>query len=284
MLAPYVKAPERIHSTFSDDYRRESVLALAKTEVSVFGLGLAYYTDLTNHCIETVRISERVLILASDTGTVDFIKSINPNVENIYRFYREDVPRNKIYDEICEHIIGVIDESISVSILIYGHPTIYVNPIVQFLERCPRDKATVSVYPGCSAEDWLFAALEIDPSFHGWISYEATNFVLFDRLADSSTYLVLWQIGALGILTYKYKDIDIQENLRTLRECLEKTYSPTAQCVAFEASPYVAIDHRKDFFNLKDLEQQTFTKRSTLLIMPEKKPPKRSDVNQLMIQ
>jgi hypothetical protein len=57
--------------------------------------------------------------------------------------------------------------------------------------------------PAISAEDCLFADLGVDPAVNGCQSFEATDFLLHDRLVDTSSQLVLWQVGVVGDSTYQ---------------------------------------------------------------------------------
>ena len=239
--------------------------------VDVYGLGLAYFTDLTASCLAAVQSADKVYIIPSDVNTEALIKSKNPNTENLYRFYREGVRREEIYAEISDYLSAEMKRYSRCCILVYGHPTIFVSPVSHFIERASSLPIRLTVFPGVSAEDWLFAATGIDPSYNGWLSFEATNFLIYRRQADPTAYLILWQIGALGMVTYQFQDEHNSQNLSILEKYLLNFYSPSARCVAFEASPFVAVPHRIEEFELHTISEIEFSKRTTLMIYPEKK-------------
>lgn len=239
------------------------------SNVYIFGLGLSYFADLTKQISPVVASSDVVYILASDVSTVSHVRKLNENVVDLFQFYEDGKPRIEIYDEIVRILLEGAKSHDRVSILVYGHPTLFVNPIPRFIEQARSEDFNVQIVPGASAEDWLFAALGLDPSSHGWLSFEATNFLLYLRRADPSAFLVLWQVGALGIFDYQFHDDVSNESVSLLKGHLEKFFSGDARCVAFEASPFLAIAHRVEEFVLRDILSVSFTKRTTMLIWPE---------------
>ncbi len=239
------------------------------SKVYIFGLGLSYYSDLTQHIGPVVKDSDIVFILASDVSTVAHVKTLNDNVVNLFQFYEDGKSRLDTYDEIVRVLIEGAKSHHKVSVLVYGHPTLFVNPIPRFIEEAKFEAFNVEIVPGASAEDWLFAALGIDPSSHGWLSFEATNFLLYNRRADPSAYLVLWQAGALGILDYRFEDNVSSDLISLLKDKLNDSFTDDACCVAFEASPFLAVAHRIEEFQLRDIQSVSLTKRTTMLIWPQ---------------
>jgi predicted XRE-type DNA-binding protein len=57
--------------------------------------------------------------------------------------------------------------------------------------------------PAISADSCLYADLEIDPARDGCQSFEATDFLVHDRLVDSRSLLIHWQIGMICDATFQ---------------------------------------------------------------------------------
>jgi hypothetical protein len=80
----------------------------------------------------------------------------------------------------------------------YGHPGVFAWPPHQALEIARSEGYPAHMEPGISAEDCLYADLGIDPGKVGCQHYEASQFMVFRRVIDTSAYLVLWQVGVAG--------------------------------------------------------------------------------------
>jgi len=94
--------------------------------------------------------------------------------------------------------------------------------------------------PGVSSEDCLFADLGLDPAARGCQSFEATDFLTRRRNFDPSSPLILWQIGAIGVSTYRTATLWSREGLRVLGEVLSRSYPKDHELVVYEA-PRFAI-------------------------------------------
>lgn len=89
--------------------------------------------------------------------------------------------------------------------------------------------------PGISAEDCLFADLGFDPSAAGCQSFEAVDFLLRRRRFDTTSALILWQIGAIGIQDFRRRALWSREGLAILAEKLLEHYPGDHRVVVYEA-------------------------------------------------
>jgi Tetrapyrrole (Corrin/Porphyrin) Methylases len=80
----------------------------------------------------------------------------------------------------------------------YGHPGVFAWPTHKAIEIARREGYRAHMEPGVSAEDCLYADLGIDPGKFGCQHYEASQFMFNRRRVDTSSYLVLWQVGVAG--------------------------------------------------------------------------------------
>lgn len=76
--------------------------------------------------------------------------------------------------------------------------------------------------PGVSAEDYLFADLEFDPSVYGCATFEATELLLRDTPLNSTMHNIIWQVGAVGIDNMVFSN----SKLHLLVDRLEKDFGP----------------------------------------------------------
>ena len=90
--------------------------------------------------------------------------------------------------------------------------------------------------PGISAEDCLFADLEIDPARQGLRSYEATDFLISGRPVDPTSGLVLWQVGAIGVATFYRRAVWRTEGLAPLVETLLDHYPADHEVILYTAA------------------------------------------------
>jgi len=105
------------------------------------------------------------------------------------------------------------------------------------------------------------------PSLSQW--RPSTDFLLRKRAIDTSSPLVLWQIGAIGVPTHKRK----QENwsplgLNILSEVLEQRYGPAHEVVIYEAGRFSLGRPVIQSVPLACLSKAAVTTASTLYVPP----------------
>ena len=81
----------------------------------------------------------------------------------------------------------------------YGHPGVFVSPSHRALVLAREEGYEARMLPGISAEDYMFAELEVDPATHGCVTYEASELLLRNRTLDPTSHNVIWQVGSVGI-------------------------------------------------------------------------------------
>jgi hypothetical protein len=126
----------------------------------------------------------------------------------------------------------------------------------------------VTVFPGISAEDCLFADTGLDPGAQGCQSYEASDFVLRPRRFDPTTPLVLWQVGVIGYFGVVNETIDPTKGLTALKMILRRSYPGDHQMILYEAAMLPTNDAMIVKIVLDQLEQVPVTSYSTLYVPP----------------
>jgi hypothetical protein len=104
---------------------------------------------------------------------------------------------------MVERILGHVRRKKLVVVAFYGHPGVFVNPGHVAIRQAREEGFEAVMLPGVSAEDCFFADLGIDPAAVGCASFEATDFLVYRRRFDTSSHLILWQLGVVGELTYR---------------------------------------------------------------------------------
>jgi hypothetical protein len=123
--------------------------------------------------------------------------------------------------------------------------------------------------PGISAEDCLFADLEIDPGRTGWQSHEATNLLLQGHPVDPTAALVLWQVGIVGNVHYVPEGDT--SRLPELVRYLERWYPREHETVLYEASPYPIADAKVLRVPLSALVEADVAPLATLYVPPTRR-------------
>jgi hypothetical protein len=119
----------------------------------------------------------------------------------------------------------------------YGHPGVFAYSPHESIRRARAEGYEAIMLPGVSSEDCLFADLGIDPAINGCQSYEATDFLLNSRTPDTSSQLVLWQVGALCDWSYHRQGYDLRA-LPSLVQKLLHYYPRTHEVVIYEAAMF----------------------------------------------
>jgi len=202
----------------------------------VVGTGFLVSGQVTPEARAAMAGADRLLHLVSDAATRMWLESLNPVNESLYDAYGEERLRIDSYAEMVERMLAPVRRGESVCVALYGHPGVFVYPSHEAIRRARAEGHRARMLPGVSAEDCLFADLEIDPAVHGIRSYEATDFLVRRRPVDPSTGLVLWQVGAIGVRTYYRRAVWRTEGLVPLVEVLGEHYPPGHEVAVYTAA------------------------------------------------
>ena len=235
----------------------------------VVGTGIQLVSQMTIEAKAAIEEADKVLYLVADPATRYWIKKLNSGAESLHHFYEQGKPRIQTYLEMVEKALSYVREGLDVCVALYGHPGVFVFPSHEMVKRARAEGFQAKMLPGISAEDCLFADLGIDPSMHGCQSFEATDFLIHRRTFDTTSSLILWQIGVVGEANYTLT-LDTK-NLRILVEHLENFYDQSHQVAIYEASPYPTCDPTILWVALHDVPSSPVTPISTLYVPPKAK-------------
>jgi len=171
----------------------------------------------------SIEKAQKLFYLVSDFTTEQWLQSLNPTAESLRSCYVPGRQRSEIYEEMVERTLGPVRRGLHVCMALYGHPAVCANSSREAVKRARHEGFDAVMQPGISAEDCLFADLNIDPS-HGCQSFDATNFVMRRRKADPSIGLILLQVAQIGVSVYRARDCRSPKGLQLLTEFLLDTY------------------------------------------------------------
>ena len=234
--------------------------------LSVVGVGIKLAAQTSLEAKAHIEAADQVFYLVTDPGTKYWLQSLNKKAVSLQSFYKDRETRLETYLDIVEHIMQHVRQGYSVCAVFYGHPGIFVFPSHRAIEAARREGFNAQMLPGISAEDCLFADIGLDPARTGCQSFEATDFLVFERQFDPHSALVLWQVGVLGEVGYK-SDLS-QDKLDILKDRLLKVYPPDQPAYIYEAARFPICDPVILKSTIDKLTAGEFSAISTVLIPP----------------
>jgi uncharacterized protein YabN with tetrapyrrole methylase and pyrophosphatase domain len=247
-------------------------MAMNDERLVVVGTGIRTVGQMTMESIAWIKKADRVLYITSDPIAEEMIKTLNPSgAESLQPFYAENKLRLKTYHEMIDRTLDCLRAGEMVCMAAYGHPGVFAYPTHESVRRARAEGFKARMLPGISAEDCLFADLNVDPAMAGCQSFEATDFLVNGRTIDPSSNLILWQIGVLGDSTFKPHLYDMR-GMPQLMQKLYSYYSPYHDVYIYEAPLFPGVEPVIRKVPLYSLPSSGVSAISTLYIPPSVPP------------
>jgi len=241
---------------------------VSRGSLTIVGTGFVAGGQITLEALGHVRGAAKLFYLVSDPVTVHWLESLNASAESLADAYVPGRPRERTYEEMAERMLAPARQGRRVCAAFYGHPGVFVDPSHDAVRRAREEGVAARMLPGISAEDCLFADLGLDPGENGCQSFEATDFLIYRRRFDPRSLLVIWQIGAIGVLTYREGMLWSRRGLRVLTAELRRHYAADHEVVLYEASPFPICEPRMERLKLSRLGDARVTLATTLVVPP----------------
>jgi hypothetical protein len=164
-----------------------------------------------------------------------------------------------------------------ICLVFYGHPGVYCWVGHEAVRQARSAGYKTRMVPGISAEDCLFADLNLDPGTHGCQSYDATDFLNYRPKIDPASLLILWQIGATGNPLFSAKKYK-RPGLPILVERLCRIYGPDHEVIVYEAPIHWAAEPLIKRLPLGQLGKARLSSASTLCIPPARSARREGEV------
>jgi len=243
-------------------------------ELTVVGTGFLVAGQVTPEARSAMEGADKLFYLVSDPATRFWVEGLNPTAESLYDAYGEGRRRDESYREMVERILAPLAAGLSVCVALYGHPGVFVHPSHEAVRRARQAGFPARMLPAISAEDCLYADLLVDPARDGCQSFEASDFLLRNRRFDPSSALVLWQVGAIGVLTFHQRAVwGERAGLELLGEVLSRHYPATHEIVLYTAATLPVCEpgiHRLPLARLPEMEISVV---ATLFVPPKARAP-----------
>lgn len=236
--------------------------------LTVVGTGFLVAGQVTPEAQASMRAADRLFFLVVEPATRLWLESLQPAAESLHDVFWEGRPRQEAYNEIVERLLAAVRQGQDICAAFYGHPGIFVYSSHEAVRRARAEGFEAHMLPGISAEDCLFADLEVDPAADGCQSFEATDFLIRSRIVDPHSALILWQIGALGVTTFHRRDLWNAEGLAILVDVLCRVYPPTHPAIVYEATHYPVSDPLIQRTTLAGIPGCRVSTHSTLWVPP----------------
>jgi uncharacterized protein YabN with tetrapyrrole methylase and pyrophosphatase domain len=212
------------------------------------------------------------LYLVTDPLARAWIAKLNPSSGSLQDHYKPGKPRQEIYDEMTQRILGHVRAGSNVCAAFYGHPGVFVYPSHAAIREARSEGYPARMLPAVSAEDCLFSDLGVDPGESGCQSYEATDFLIRRRPVDPTAALVLWQVAVIGKSIYSTEPATT--GLAVLVDYLRTWYTDDHAVTLYEASPYPLVGSAVKRLLLRDLSDSQPSPLSTLYVPPLEPRPR----------
>lgn len=234
----------------------------------VVGSGIQLGRHINGRAVSEIKAAEVVFCMA-DPFAFEWIRGFRPDVIGLHDYYGENKDRRQTYREMEAAITKEVRAGKRVCAVFYGHPGVFADVPHAAIRKLRAEGHDTRMEPGISAEACLYADLGIDPGKRGVQSFEATQFLVFQRCIDPTALLILWQVALSGDLSCTKFDAE-RDRLQVLVNKLTKTYPPDTEVILYEAAQLPIERFRADRMPLRDLPGTEYKEYTTLVIPPSK--------------
>jgi uncharacterized protein YabN with tetrapyrrole methylase and pyrophosphatase domain len=238
----------------------------------IVGTGITLIAHMTTEAQARISAADKAFFLVTEPLAEQWLRELNPRAESLAHFYTPARDRLEVYRAITEHVLAAVRAGNNVCAAFYGHPSVFVTPTRDLVRQAQAEGYPVTVLPGISAEDCLFADLHLDPGQQGCQSYEATDFLVRPRRFDPATPLILWQVGVIGHFTVVDATLNPARGLALLESILRSWYPAEHRIVLYEAASLPTLDPTIIWLSLDQLRRAPTTPISTLYVPPSAAP------------
>jgi precorrin-6B methylase 1 len=243
---------------------------MSRARLAVVGAGIQASAHISALARSHVEEADKVVYLTADSASSAWVRRANPSAESLERFYARGKPREATYEETVDYVLSFVRVGLRTCFVVYGHPGVFAYATHESVRRARAEGYEATMLPAISAEDCLFADLGIDPADNGCQSYEATDFLIHDRIVDPTSALILWQVGATGNLEL-VESCD-ERALAVLIESLERVYGAGHRVALYRASAHPIVRPRITWLTVRELATAEIVPMDTLYIPPAHEP------------
>ena len=236
--------------------------------LALVGTGIKTISHITEEAKGYIVSCDKVLYLLNEPLLESYIKKIAKNSQSLDPVYFQSQSREDAYKNIANKIHTEMESVNSLCVILYGHPCVFATPgLLALSEFEINDDVDITVCAAVSAQDCLYADLRFDPADGGVQTFDATEYLLYDKLIDTYSHVVIYQIGMVGNLGLPTNSVNM-EAINFIKKKLIGLYNKNKKAIIYESALYPSTKPRISEFNLDKLEKQNLTTISTLYIPP----------------
>jgi uncharacterized protein YabN with tetrapyrrole methylase and pyrophosphatase domain len=233
----------------------------------IVGTGIKFLSHLTVEAKTHIQSCYKLLYLVNEPVMEEWLQKNHNNSENLKDIYTSHPTRLECYKAIADYVIASMLPEETICFVLYGHPCVFALPAIYIDEKLDKSKCDFKILPGISAEDCLYADLMIDPGQKGCQSYEATDFLIYQRKVDVRSHLILWQVGVIGLLG-RDETYNNHIGINLLIDVLIKLYSSLHEVFIYQAAQYPYCEPFIEKVKLLDLSSAEIPRLATMYIPP----------------
>ena len=238
-----------------------------KGSITCVGTGMTLGSHLCPLSRSHIEKADIVFTSVSHRLVEMWIEELNPNTQSLQPLYQSGKDRRQTYREMVETMMQGVRSGKKVVGAFYGHPGVFAWAPHEVIRQARKEGYTARMEPGISAEDCLYADLNIDPGAVGIAHYEASQFMFYQRRFDPSAVLVLWQVSIAGDKTMKQFS-GSQRGTELLMEKLLLDYPSDHPIILYECPTLPTEQSKIITCPLSDLLTQPLSQHTTMVLPP----------------
>ena len=231
------------------------------------GSGIKSIGHFTLEAQGWIKQADIVVYCVADPATEIWIKKNAKKHFDLYTLYGNDKRRIGTYQQMTDVMVNNVRAGLDVCAVFYGHPGIFVLPTHVAIKTLREEGYQATMLPAISAVDCLFADIGVDPAHQGCQMVEATDLLLRRRALLTDSHVVIWQIGCVGDLGFRFGGYD-NRNFWVLIDYLLESYSGDQEVVHYVASQFSICPPLIERMSLEKLREANISGVSTLYIPP----------------
>jgi precorrin-3B methylase len=231
------------------------------------GVGMTLGSHITPLARSYIEKSDVVFAVLSNGITELWLSKMHPDVRSLQPLYAEGKSRAVTYRQMVDAILTEVRAGKQVCGAFYGHPGVFAGVPHKAIEIARHEGYRAHMEPGVSAEDCLYADLDIDPGQYGCQHYEASQFMFYRRNVDTSAYLILWQVGVAGDQSLTRFSTGAAYR-RVLVDVLTRDYDADHEVILYKAVTLPLHQPRIERLALRELPDADIDMHATLVIPP----------------
>ena len=236
------------------------------------GSGIKSVGHFTLEAQGWIKHADLVVYCVADPATEIWIKQNARRHFDLYTLYDNDKRRLQTYNEMIDVMVDNTRAGLDVCAVFYGHPGVFVLPTHRAIAILREEGRDAMMLPAISALDCLIADIGFDPATSGCQMVEATDLLLRRRPMLTESHVIVWQIGCVGDLGFRFAGYD-NRNFGVLLEYLLEHYAADQPVVHYTASQFPVCASVCERMPLEQLRGANISGISTLYISPAAQRP-----------